>query len=265
MNKLLLLTLLPLAGFSQTNCEAFLFLGDTLKYEACKIGEKSRGYYQFDQRFHDIYDEARAVCPEWSGAYRAKSTAYLKSGDFLNWKILIDKAVDLDFKLHLGYRAWCRYQFFRDYEGAITDLETLLSKTNYNIGYATNGDCHLKIALAIWYSAVGRKNKSIQTFTDFMNEEDYSPGKFDYFQLGAVYYQVKDYANALLYFNKQSYYNELADNAYYKGQVFKKLGKTKEYQIEKEKALQLMEEGKRLFDVYTHHENQIFISDIINN
>jgi tetratricopeptide (TPR) repeat protein len=266
MRKLLLsFFFLPVLAFSQINCDAYLYMGDSLKYEACTLVQSGPDLYQFDKAFHQKYDEALKICPWWSEAYRAKSTAYLKSGDFLTWKKLIDKAVELDFNLHVGYRAWCRYQFFRDYEGAISDIEELLSRVKYDIGISVNGDYQLRIALATWYSAIGQKEKAVEVFNKFMSEENYLPSKYDYYQLGVTYFQLGNYDMALVAFNKQSDFNEFADNAYYKGQLFKKLNFTTEYLKQKELALQLANEGTRLYDPYTHHENHVYLENILND
>ena len=61
----------------------------------------------------------------------------------------MNKAVALDPKEHLPYRGWCRYQFFRDYEGAIQDIERLDSLSKYDIGYSVNAEYHLHIARAL--------------------------------------------------------------------------------------------------------------------
>jgi tetratricopeptide (TPR) repeat protein len=260
-----ILMFLPSLAFSQINCDAFLYMGDTLKYKACTLTETASEHYQFDREFHKIFDEAIKICPWWSDAYKEKATSYLKSGDFLTWKKLIDKAVELDFKLHVGYRAWCRYQLFRDYEGAIKDIEDLLSRVNYDIGISVNGDYQLRIALATWYSAIGQKEKALEVFNKFMSEENYLPSKYDYYQLGLTYFQVGNYDLAMEAFNKQSDFNEFADNAYYKGQLFKRLNNTKEYSKQKALALKLAEEGIRLFDPYTHHENHVYLQNILND
>ncbi|WP_321538873.1 tetratricopeptide repeat protein [Flavobacterium piscinae] len=84
-----------------------------------------KGQYQFSKEYQSILNESLKIDSTFDYAYWAKSIAYLKSGDFITWKKLIDKAVDLNPVEYLGYRGWCRYQFFRDYEGAINDIEAL--------------------------------------------------------------------------------------------------------------------------------------------
>ncbi|WP_378184800.1 hypothetical protein ACE939_08410 [Aquimarina sp. W85] len=90
--------------FSQPNCEAFKYYGETLKYEACKKAEQIQNYYQFSKKFQKILDESILIDSTFAYAYREKSVAYLKSGDFITWKRLIDKAVKFNIKENLGYR-----------------------------------------------------------------------------------------------------------------------------------------------------------------
>ena len=258
------LLVLPALCFAQPNCNAFLYKADTLQYKACLEAEKAVKYYQFQREFQETFDNAIKICPYFAYAYREKSTAYLKSGDFLTWKKLIDKAVQYDIQGNLGYRAWCRFQFFRDYKGAIQDIEKLDSLANYDIGYSINGDYHLNIAKGICYSAINQKQKAVEIFNKQLNRKDYSAGLYDNYQLGVIYYELKDYKNALKSFEKQSVINEFADNAYYKCKVYKTLKKKKLYIKYKEDALKLLSENKKLFDPYTHHFNDVYYHTIIN-
>ncbi|GEM55770.1 hypothetical protein B0A58_14540 [Flavobacterium branchiophilum NBRC 15030 = ATCC 35035] len=265
MKKLIcLLIFFPIYLFSQPNCNAFLYKGDTLQYKACIEAEKIENFNQFQREFHEILDNSIKICPNFAYAYREKSTAYLKSGDFLTWKNLIDKAVALDFGLNLGYRAWCRYQFFRDYKGAIKDIEKLDSLVNYDIGYSINGDYHLNFAKGMCYSAINQKQKAIKIFHDQLNTKGYSAGLYDYFQLGVTYYETNDVKNALKYFDIQSKINEFADNEYYKCKIYKLLKNVAEYKKHKEIALKLYNENKKLFDQYTRHFNSVYYETIAN-
>jgi tetratricopeptide (TPR) repeat protein len=246
---------------------AYLYKGDTAKYKACILVEKIDSLYPDQTRrgFHEKYDEALKISPNFDYAYREKSTAYLKSGDFITWKKLIDKAVESDWSLNLGYRGWCRYQFFRDYEGAIKDIELLDSLVKYDIGSGQNGDYHLNIAKGICYSAIGQKQKAIEIFNHQLNTPNYEAGLYDYFQLGVTYFELKDYKNALLCFEKQAKINQLADNEYFRGKTHKALKNLTEYEKSKESALKLFKDNKKLFDPYTHHFNKVYYDDIVND
>ena len=57
------------------------------------IAEEAKNHHQFSKKYQEIYDMAIEKCPYFADAYQARSVAYLKSGDFLTWKKLIDKAL----------------------------------------------------------------------------------------------------------------------------------------------------------------------------
>lgn len=262
--KKLLFVLFPFLAFSQPNCNAYLIQGDSLQYKACILAEKADQYSQFEREFEEVFDEALKIAPNFAYAYREKSTAYLKSGDFLTWKKLIDKAVELDYVQNLPYRAWCRYQFFRDYKGAISDIEKLNSLVTYDIGYGINGDYHLNIMRGICYSALGEKKKAIKLFQTQLKKEGYSAGLYDYYQLGVTLYEIKDYKNALKSFERQSERNDITENAYYIAKINKILKNEKEYIKNKDAALKLYAQNKKLFDPYTQHFNAVYYETIVS-
>jgi tetratricopeptide (TPR) repeat protein len=262
MSKILyLFFLIPFSFYAQPNCKAYLYTGDTTQYKACLFSEQIHEY-QFDRKFHEKFDEALAICPHYAYAYREQSTAYLKSGDFITWKKLIDKAVEYEWITNLGYRGWCRYQFFRDYEGAIKDIEKLDSLANFDIGYSQNGHYHLNIAKGMCYSAIGQKQKAIEIFQSQINAPNYEAGLFDYYQLGVTYFEVKDYQNALICFEKQAKINPLAETEYYRGKIYKILKNQIEADKYKELAVKLYKENKNLFDPYTHHFNKVYLVEM---
>lgn len=249
---------------SQPNCNAFKYYGDTLQYRACKMVEKiDDKHYQFSKEFQQAYDRAIEICPHFAYAYKEKSVAYLKSGDFINWKILIDKAVYYNKKDNLGYRGWCRYQFFKDYKGAIADFEEL-EKLVKDIGYAANGDYHLQIAKAICYSALGQKEKAIEIIEHQLFQKDYPPGWFDYYQLGVTYFEIKDYSNAMKAFQKQSEIHPLAENLYYISKVYMMLNNSQESEKNRKQAIELYKKSNYMKDDYTHHFNKVYFSEIEN-
>ncbi len=254
----ILIILLSFAGkaSAQPVCNAFLYMNDTLQYKACKLVENiNERYYQFSKEFQMLYDSALAICPYFSWGYREKGVAYLKSGDFITWKKLIDKAVQYDTLLNLGYRAWCRYEFFRDYEGAITDIELLETKTP-EIGWGITGDYHLAVTKAICYSELGQQAKAIAVLNNHLQHAT-PTGLYDYYQLGAIYFKNGEYVRAVNAFKKQIEYNNLAEAHYYLGLLYKKLDKDSLANQELSEAQQLSAKGKKLPMLYTHHANAV--------
>lgn len=249
---------------AQNNCNVFLYAGDSCRYKACTFYEEAPTYFQLTKEYHEVIDEAIAICPEYALLYRHKSTAYLKTGDFITWKRLIDKAVALNPTENLDYRGWCRFQFFRDYEGAIKDIELLDSLVNYDIGYSQNGYYHLHIAKGLCYKMLGQTDKAIQIIRQQIEKDPQVVGLYDYLHLGVLWLEKGDATAALEAFNKQSSINELAENCYYKGLAYQGLQQEKERQLSLEKAKSLYLSKTYMFDFYTHQIDKIYLQDIEN-
>ena len=238
---------------AQVNCNAIE--GENCK-KACELYNHNPGY-QGSKIALETYDKLISLCPNFSDAYADKAIPYLKRGDFISWKILIDQAVALNPKMHLGYRGWCKFQFLRNYKGAISDIEALekLYPTGY-LGYSSNSDYELHIAKAMCYSALGQKEKAISLFEDQLAKKDHMAGAYDYYQLGVAYFDLGKYDQALENFEKQSKYNNFAENIYYKSKVAKI--RNKDYLDLKKMALKSYDEGKTMNDGYTHHLNKVY-------
>lgn len=263
--KYLALTLillgLPFSGGAQ-NCNAFLYAKDTLQYEACLIAEERDGHYQYSREYQEALDKAIEKCPYFSYAYLHKSVAYLKSGDFITWKTLMDKAVELNTKENLGYRGWCRYQFFRDYQGAIADIERLDSLISYDIGYSAGGEYHLQVARALCYKALGNNKKAIEIIEEQLNTPNYSIGIFDQLHLGVLYLEMGQHQRAIEYFQRQSAFNELAENQYYLGLAYKAIADKTRYRECLQRAKNLYLSGQIMRDSYTELMDKIYLADI---
>jgi len=262
----LLLSFIILFAFintnAQPNCEAYKYYGDELKYKACKVAEKRNGYYQFSRKYQEALDEALAIDSTFAYAYRIKSTAYLKSGDFITWKKLIDKAVEYDPKEELFYRASCRFQFFRDYIGAIEDIERLDSLTDHDIGHSQNGDYHLHILRALSYKAIGKQDKAIRIMEKQLQDSSHVTGLYDYLHLGVLKLEVGNAEEAIDILKKQEQINDISENRYYIAQAYKSIGNNKLYLDNLNIAKEKHEKRARMFDTYVIKMDQIFLPEI---
>ena len=261
---LLLLQFSFLSVFTQPNCNAFKFYGEALKHKACNKAMEIKGHYQFSKKYQTVLDKSIAIDSTFDYAYWAKSIAYLKSGDFVTWKKLIDKAVEYKPKEHLGYRGWCRFQFFRDYRGAIKDIEKLDSLVDYDIGHSQNGTYHLNIAKGLCYKATGEKEKAIEIIKNQikLNEHEDFIGAYDYLHLGVLYLETKRFEKAIEMFKKQSQTYEIAENQYYLAEACLKLENWIENISCLEKAKSLYIEQRKMTDPYTNPMDKIYLGNI---
>jgi len=248
--------------YSQPNCNAYLYHGDTLKYEACLESEKRAGHYQFSREYQEALDSALKIDSSFAYAYKVKSTAYLKSGDFIMWKALIDKAVEYDPEGELFYRGWCRYQFFRDYEGAIADIERLDSLVDYDIGFGQNGDYHLEITRALCYKAIGQPEKAISIIEQKLSDSTYFASPYDYLHLGVLYLEEGAQDKAIEALKKQESINDLAENRYYIALAYRQKGAMQLHRENLAMAEKLYKKGMKMHDPYTTHMDKIYLSQI---
>ncbi|MHA7128824.1 hypothetical protein [Algoriphagus namhaensis] len=241
---------------------AYKYSGDLKKYEACLVAEERSGHYQFSYEYQNALDRALEIDPDFAPAYKYKSTAYLKSGDFTGWKKLMDKAVELDPVSHLDYRGWCRFQFFRDYAGAIADIERLAALLDGDLGYSQNGYYHLEIARALCYKGLGDSEKAISIIENKLSESGYSPGPYDYIHLGVLYLEKGQFRQAKKAFLNQEKINDLAENRYYFALTAIELGDLEKAKENLELAREKYAKGFKMFDPYTDQMDKIYLESI---
>jgi tetratricopeptide (TPR) repeat protein len=163
---------------------------------------------------------------------------------------------------NLGYRASCRYQFFRDYGGTIVDIKELSRMTHEDIGHSANGVYHLEVVRALCYSKLGRKQKAIEIMENQLAIDDYMIGIYDYIHLGVLYVEIGEFDKAKENFEKQVAYNDLAENHFYMVKVLKAQDKIEEAKLELEKTITLFQKGYVLHDLYVYPEDKIYWSMI---
>jgi tetratricopeptide (TPR) repeat protein len=219
-----------------------------------------QGSYQSQQHF----DKSIELRPTLAYSYIEKAVPYLTRGLFVEWKKMIDKAVELAPEEHLGYRGWCRLQFLRDYQGAIEDIEKLKSLVNYDIGYCQTGDYHLNIALALCYKELGNLEKARELILEQLSAENYSEGLYDYYHFGVLEYEMENYEEAIICFDKQIEANDyLGETYFFKALANKKLTQFEFYSQNLKKAEDYYRNRKNRTDTYTEPIDKIYLSDIL--
>lgn len=266
--KALTITVIAWACFNgsisaQPNCNVFKMQGDETCYEACMLATKRVGP-QGSGKSQEKFDKAIKQCPTLDYAYFEKAVPFLKRGDFITWRKLIDKAVELNPELRLGYRGWCRYQFLRDYNGAIMDLERLDTLLHHNdIGYSINGDYHLNVAKALCYKAIGKKEIAIKIIEKQLAKDGYSPMPYDYLHLGVLKIETGQLRDAIVCLNMSIQNNNyLAEAYFYLGKIYREMGLKNDFIVNMEKAKSFYLSGKRMIDPYTTHMDKVYFSQI---
>jgi len=249
---------------AQPNCNVFLWEGDTLQYEACKLSQKATDYYQFDMKAIAILDSVLTICPHFADASYEYAVVYLKAGNFIGWNKYINEAVKYDPITYLGLRASCRGKFFADYQGAIDDIDSLASLIKYNIGYVHDGAYHLEAYKALCYKALGKYKKAIGLFEKHLINNANDIGLFDYLHLGVAYQTINNHEKANDCFAKQQQLNDLAENNYYTAISYLELNDLKKFEYYINRSEELIKVDQKMTDGFHVMEDEIFISDILN-
>jgi len=248
-------------GYTQPNCE--VLKADDACYTSCKTSMKAIRYTQGSHKSQVLFDESIKLCPTFAYAYMQKAVAQLKRGQFIEWKELIDKAVELSPQEYLGYRGWCRIQFLRDYKGAIADIEELKRISNGDIGFCQNGNYHLDIALGLCLKELGELDKAKEAFLDYLNSSYYSDGLFDYFHLGVIEFQLGNLTEAREYLIKQNSINEIAESHYYLALSYERENNQNDFSSHILKAEELYRSEISINDNYTEPIDKIYLIDIL--
>lgn len=252
----------PMIVLGQPNCNIYKYNNDSSCYEGCLLAVKAERF-QGSKESQMLFDKAIEMCPNLDYAYREKSVPFLKRGDFKTWKILIDKAVEINPQLHLGARAWCKFQYLKDYDGALKDLEKLDS-LGFSDSYSVNGDYHLNIVKGLCFKFKGDFQKAIFIIESQLNKSNYQPKLFDYLHLGILHIQNGTIPKALECFNKQILINDkLAELYYYFGIAYQKLLNKDKSEEHYKKAYELYLNEYRLSDPYTEPIDKVYLDDIL--
>jgi tetratricopeptide (TPR) repeat protein len=198
--------------------------------------------------------------PDYSDVYFEQSVAFNKYGYHHKGFELLDQAVELDPKMHLGYRGYMKLRFLRDFDGALADLNRLDTLTpNFNDApWGENidflrGECHY-----------GNKDylKAIECFE--RNVKNQSEGWADiqsFVYLGMCEYEIGNYVKALTNLNKALYQSDKTTEAYFHlAKVYKaidSLPKARESLIKARESLAYKRD-----DSYNEYLNEIYLSDI---
>lgn len=248
--------------YAPPNCE--IYKTDENCYAACQAAMTAISYRQGSYRSQQYFDEAIDLCNNFAYAYQEKAVPYLKRGKFIEWKRLIDKAVELEPTEYLGYRGWCRLQFLRDYAGAIADIELLKNSVNYDIGYCQTGDYHLEVALALCYKESGNLEKARSLLQNHLTSAAYSEGMYDYYHLGVLEYEAENFTTALAHFAKQISVNDyLAETYYFMALCHKKLKEPEACRQNLMTAEEYYRAGKIRTDTYAEPVDKIYLLDIL--
>ena len=233
------------------------FIGFAPKEKRFNMAGHSQGIYLSQS----IFDVLIFQHPYYSDAYFEKSVAFNKRGEYIKGFELLDKAVKIDPKLHLGYRGWMKLRKLRDFEGALKDFDQLDSLTpNFvdapwgeNIDFL-RGECYF--GNKDYIKAIACFNRSVKN-----QKEDWADIQ-TFVYLGICEYKLGNYEKAISEFKRALKQSESTCEAHFNlAMSYEKIGdldKAKEHIIKAEDNISYKRD-----DFYNEYLNEIYLSEII--
>ncbi|WP_244901848.1 tetratricopeptide repeat protein [Croceivirga radicis] len=206
------------------------------------------------------YEKAIEYDQENSDAWMERSVAFNKAGNFEKGFEYLNKAVELDPKLHLGYRGWIRLRKMRDFDKALEDFDRLDSLTPNFVDAPWGEDIDFLRGECFF----GKKEyqKAIELFNrNIKNQKEDWVDIHSFVYLGLCEYELGNYKKAISEFERALKQSEHIPESYFgMAKSYQKLG-----QIEKAKEQILKAENNMHYkrdDVYNEFLNEIYISEI---
>lgn len=205
--------------------------------ESLLNGRGSGGYYQGSPAYEFQIKEAEKVYPQNGDIYREYGAALVKRGFAAKWHETYAKAVALDPEGWQGWRGYLYLYFYRDYERAIHDFNTIDSLTPNFVDYPQSQSVHFM--RGICYLQLGNYEKAIEYFDMHIAHETKEAG-IDFIEAKAFLYKAiahwksgdmqkaketldlgvsVDDKNADLYFWLAKYHREMGEDAKAKGYI----------------------------------------------
>lgn len=189
-------------------------------------------YYLQPSELHRVYkDSALLVQPDNVSIRQRLSYSYKKVGDHIKAMEILNQAIEIDTANGkadaLQYRAWTLLYYYRDYEGAVRDVELIEKITGRSYNPCWGEPCGFIKGQALY--RLRKFEEAIETFAKVNIEEekigfDINDNYMGFFYMGRCAAELKDYDKAIEYFRKSLTSVEKFPEAYYQlGLVYKKL------------------------------------------
>lgn len=259
--------LVCLTARSQLNCDIYT---DSAASRACRLYNYAITFPQGSRANQQYLDSATKVYPALPEPWRALSVPYLKRGDFATWRKYLDKAIALQPLKTLDVRGWCRFKFLRDYEGALEDLKRYDTLSGFAHRHTGDGTYSLYVVMALCERELGNYTAASYYFAKGIDSIFYTKGKdyiglFDFLHRAVMKISLKDYAGALEDLEQEEKIcKNYVETSYYKGIVYRSMGKHKQAREQFEKANRLLREGFHMYDIYCEMHDAVYPADIEN-
>lgn len=220
--KLLFTFLIALIGF---NCQS-----QTEEEIIEKRLDEVRKFSIFSQDYQAEIDKIIQDYPNSAYLWQQKAMPLFKQGKYEIAMPILDKAVELNPKSYMDYRAFMKCIFSKNYSDAIKDFESakMISGNSYVMDHTYNfyiALCHLQ------RSEFAKAEYILETDmkTLIAEKREVELHFLDAFYLGIAKYELKKYEEATTHFDRAlKVYSEFSDAEYYKALCLNKLNRKEE-------------------------------------
>lgn len=227
------------------------------KEKRFQIAEHAQGR-NMSQKLFDILIYQN---PDYADAYFEKSVPFNKRGDYAKGFEILNKAVEIDDDVHLGYQGYLKLRFLRDYDAALIDFNKLDSLTPNFIDAPWGED--IDFLRGECYFGKKEYQKAIESFN--LNVQNHKEDWVDlqtFVYLGICEYKLGNIERAILEFErtlKQS--DKTCEAHFYLAKIYYEKGnseKANEHILEAEASIEYKRD-----DPYKEFLNEIYLNEII--
>ncbi len=221
---------------------------------------KTAGHLQGSELSETLFEILKFQNPDDSDIYFSQSIAFNKYGHHDKGFELLDQAVALEPKKHLGYRGYMKLRFLRDFDGALADFDQLDSLTP-NFNDAPWGE-NIDFLRGEYYYGKKEYQKAIDRFNlNIKNQSEEWADIHSFVYLGMCEYELGNYQKAIIELNRTLAQSDKTPEAYfYLAKVYKamdSLPQARKYIIKAKENFAYKRE-----DHYNEYLNEIYLSDI---
>lgn len=232
LKKKLLSFALLLIAFScnEKTSKDYSSLDEDKKEELANWYDKmSNSFLQPSELHRRFKDSALIVQPNNVKIRQVLSYSYKKVGEHIKAMEVLNKAAEIDIANGkadvLQYRAWSLLYYYRDYEGAVRDVDLIEKITNNPYNSCWGEPCGLLKGQALY--KLNKFRKAIETFKIVNLEEEKLGFEGNFlvsFYMGRCYSELEDFDKAILYFEESMGSVKRFPEAYYQlGLIYRKL------------------------------------------
>jgi len=203
--------------------------------------------------------------PDYSDVFFEKSIPFNKRGNYAEGFKSLNKAVDIDPKLHLGYRGWLKLHKLKDYKGCLDDLRRLDSLTPNHTDAPWGDNIHYVMGLS--YKGLRKHKLALIEFNKSIHSEKDSSwvNPYVFLHKGIIHYREGSFEKALKNFEayrKVNYGSLTSEYCFWKGSTYGKLNNTDSSLVLLKKSKELYNQGYKQKDTYNEIQDELYLSDI---